>query len=312
LLRDLLDDDDDAETDGMSGSPFALQYEGPAVADGLMSVRELAPALLAFGDLCDQANREIHGDESRVEVKIRAVSPGSVIVNLVVAAAGTGLFGALTAAAKNPKKVAEVLDLVTSAVKFVRESKGKKESVTELLAPSTEVRVTHDVTDRLYGLLKRRAAQEDLIRIVDPLKNEGIDRLNMLQDNKVVESVLSDEVEYFDALPGLIVPELYAVAVPDESVSIVEKPYKVVSLSSDPKNVWRLSDGSSTISVWVTDRTIHERAKEGALGIEPGFVIKARIKSTTHLEDGEPKTRNTLEAVLGIIAPRRGEQPPLL
>jgi hypothetical protein len=298
-----------------NASTFALAYEGEAVATGLMSVRDLAPALLAFESLCEQANLEVNGEHARVEVKIRAFTPGSVIVNLVVQIAAP-IIPALGYIALNPKKASEVLELVKTTIGLVKELKGLRESVAKLEDDKKQLvvehRHTHDLSDRAYELLQKRSVQDSVAEMVSPLKTDGIERLKMLENDKIVESVDASEVAYFDALPSIMPFPQYAIEIPEETISTVEKYYKVVTLSSDPKNTWKLTDGSSSISVRVSDRTVHERAQEGGLGIEPGFVIKAKIRSVTHLENGEPKTRNSLEEILEVRPPQSGGQTRLL
>src|SRR5271168_1220700 len=69
---------------GMSSSHFTLSYHGDALKNGQMDVRELAPALLAAGDLLSEANREVN--ENRVSLSVNVQSGferGSFEINLV-------------------------------------------------------------------------------------------------------------------------------------------------------------------------------------------------------------------------------------
>ena len=54
-----------------------IVYDGPAVADGSMNVRDLAPAMLAIGSLFEAANNVTNGQRARVNIKVRATSSGS-------------------------------------------------------------------------------------------------------------------------------------------------------------------------------------------------------------------------------------------
>lgn len=49
-----------------------IRYDGPALAEHEMDVHDLAPALLALGDLCRTANAALNGDQASVKVLVRA------------------------------------------------------------------------------------------------------------------------------------------------------------------------------------------------------------------------------------------------
>jgi hypothetical protein len=54
-----------------SRQTFTISYDGEALREGRMDVRELAPALLAAGDLFQSANRILNHDRSTVSVQVQ-------------------------------------------------------------------------------------------------------------------------------------------------------------------------------------------------------------------------------------------------
>lgn len=56
---------------------FWFVYDGPAVADGRVPVRDLAPALIALGDLFQIANEVIEPSAPAVRLEVRAFNDGS-------------------------------------------------------------------------------------------------------------------------------------------------------------------------------------------------------------------------------------------
>lgn len=51
---------------------FHVIYDGVALDEHLMDVRDLAPAMMAINDLLIHANQEINGDSLKIELKVKA------------------------------------------------------------------------------------------------------------------------------------------------------------------------------------------------------------------------------------------------
>ena len=61
----------------MSTETFTIAYDGVALRDGAMDVRDLAPALLALGQLMDAANANLNGSAAHIQLQVKATEKGS-------------------------------------------------------------------------------------------------------------------------------------------------------------------------------------------------------------------------------------------
>lgn len=62
---------------------FSVVVDGPTLADGQMSVRDLAPALLALGELFAEASVIAYPAREPVALNIKATDKGSFDANLI-------------------------------------------------------------------------------------------------------------------------------------------------------------------------------------------------------------------------------------
>lgn len=65
----------------MNRENFKISYDGPALAANEMDGKDLVPALLALGELFEEANRILNGEKVKTAVNIKATSPGSLHID---------------------------------------------------------------------------------------------------------------------------------------------------------------------------------------------------------------------------------------
>jgi hypothetical protein len=293
-------------TDEMSKVSFTFRYAGEAVDDGLIDVRDLAPALLAIGDLCEQANFQVNGDDSRASVQIRAVAPGSFMVDFYLVVRILGAVRKLFSS-EAIRSAREIFDLAKDAIETTRELKGRKvEEVTELTDGSKRLSFEHkhtlDLSPQLYALLSRRPVQDDLDGIVTPLRTEGIDRFEILEEGAVVETVSVEDIASFETLSAVFPTqqeEPPAIIAPSK----IQGSFKVVTVSMDARKYWTLLNAGNFYNVKVDDKQLLALAREGHLGIEPGFIITAEIRSEIRFVRGQPKAEHHLVKVISKKPP---------
>ncbi len=60
----------------MSREQFSIVYDGDALRGGVMDVRDLAPALMALGQMFEAANKNLNGDTAQIKLQVRATEAG--------------------------------------------------------------------------------------------------------------------------------------------------------------------------------------------------------------------------------------------
>ncbi len=260
---------------------FSIAYEGSAVENGTMDVRDLAPALLAVGELFDAANTAIRGQEdSRISVNVAATKSACFEVELV---AISSLFS-VTKDLLIGDGVNALLNLagligmasVTGGGLFwlIRKLKGKNPDKVKPAKPGM-VQITHndEVFEvpiellRLYRDIAVRKAVEHLIE--KPLQNEGIDEFKIIDAKKVtIETVTKSEASYY------ISPE------PTEKPlgeNTIKSAFSIVSLAFKDDNKWRLYDGNNQISASIEDEDFLRKVNQNLIRFAKGDILICEV-----------------------------------
>ena len=194
----------------LSHAEISVAYDGPALRDGSMNVKELAPALLAIGSLCEEANRLLNADHAHVAVKVRTVKPGSFAVSLDV---WQELKTVLTR--ENIETAESILKLLGLAVggsgiigvlKLLRMFKGRPLQGATLEDGAIRVSIDGDNNTVVVKRNEKELYESDAVRrefreVVRPLQSNGIDEFQVLKGEDVVERLHSNDFDFADADP---------------------------------------------------------------------------------------------------------------
>ncbi len=286
----------------MSQTSFSIAYDGPAVESGSMDVRDLAPALLALGQLFDAANSVLNDERTTISVNVQATSQGSFEVALdVVQGMGSQLVsifsGETVTAALQLKELVLVGGSagVGGLIWLVKTLRGHSPKEVAKTADEEVVRVTHESGTievpvallRLYGDLAVRHALERLVK--EPLSKEGIDAFEVREEGVSVESVSVQESDYFSK--------------PETADDIVLKnkhtaAYSIVSLAFKEDNKWRLHDGSAAVSALIADDGFLRRVDSNQVAFAKGDILICEVE-TIQRRDGEfLKAEHTVAKVI--------------
>jgi hypothetical protein len=301
----------------MAEAAFGVKYEGPALADGRMAVRDLAPALLALGDLFAEASTIAYPDRPPVALNIKATEDGSFLVHLILEAGDAwdrlvDIFGSDSATA-----VANLLAFIAGGkgVLWLIKTIGRRRIVGREEVTPGVIRITlNDGTTievpaqvfALYGALEvRRQARE----VIEPLNREGVERVQFRAEEVTLVSIDRDDVPSYD------VPEVEDVPLQELDVEMV---VSIVSVVFTEGNKWRFSDGTNTFYAAIEDKGFVERVEHGE-PFRKGDMLRSRVHITqSQRGDGLHSEYRVLEVLehiprapqLRLIDPEESDEPP--
>ncbi len=94
----------------MSSAAFSIAFEGQPFDQGEIDIKDLAPALLALGDVVQAANRALNGDRADARLKVKATKEGSF--EALLALDVSWVTDMLDVVAANPDRMTAAKDLV--------------------------------------------------------------------------------------------------------------------------------------------------------------------------------------------------------
>ena len=241
-----------------------LVYRGAALEDGSMDVRDLGVAMLAVGGIFDSANQRLNGDRAAIDVRVKAMAPGSfeiafdVIQRLPQAAwpdfltdAGGVkelLFGALGGGfAARVGSLVRLLRWIGGRQVQTRELEQNRVEITVIDSPGAQV----VVEGNLWHLQQDPATRRALLDLMRPITSEGVDSLAVREDGEILEVMTEEDVSSF-------IPRGEEELLQDEVRSMT---FKITRLTFLANGKWQLSDGTTRYQVSIRDEIFAHRIR---------------------------------------------------
>ena len=316
----------------MSVASTTIAYVGKKVEDGTMDARDLGPALLAIGKVCERAHEVINKDSKGISVLVKKINAGSFEIDLSVTASlieqTKNIFGVSDYNSAND--IINILGLgKESYIRGLSEQLGK--NTANVITAGSVASVVGGVAVGRWTLikflkfLKNRKPSNITIKEKDVEMTVGgqpttvSSNLWKLYDDKKTRNHLSDivsplEQEGMDALEirdkkqkttaEKITKEEIPYFMGDQKESVVEESKSKVLLQvdtthmTDPeKRRWIFSSigkGSRvSFSASIMDKTYMDRIKRGKILFKHGVRIRATL-ITRQITQGN-KERNEYE-----------------
>lgn len=306
----------EAEIDDMK---FRVVYDGPALDNHEMDVKDLVPALISMSALFEEAGRVIYGDDVKVSVKVKASfrsgsfgidltavtswlnsaieffsgKPGTATANLIA------IVGFSTYAGKQTYK---------GLLQLLKWAKGRPiTKITPLKNGGVKVFIdeNEEIFERevieLYKNINIRKSLNEII--TKPLEIDGITSFAVtLDEGSSFTTVSKEESSYFS------VKSIEEVKL---SESESEKILQIINLSFNESNKWRFSDGSYPFFADISDPDFINKMNTRELNFSKGDMLLVNLKTTQLLSDSKIKSKYEITRVIKKIDPQEQIEIPL-
>lgn len=298
----------------MSDSNFSLIFNGSAVDNGEIDVKDLAPALMALGELIQSANAEINGERARIAVKLQATKKGSFEVDMTlvqsISEQATLLMDSLAGHKDGLAAAKDLADIIFQVgatgvaaaggffglIKWLR---NRKPDRVETKGGDTYIHIgdTHFVTNsHAVALAENLEVREQAKNFVAVLLKEGIDEISTRRAHKEKLTIKKNEAHYFD-LPQI----------EEETLEDVEREMflQIDSLSFREGNKWRMTDGGEPFYAVLEDVDFLNRIAKGEVSFSKNdylhcLVHECQIRTVKGQLKKERKIIRVIEHKLGI------------
>lgn len=284
---------------------FVISYTGDALVTGRMSVRELAPALLALSDIVEAAGRLELGDKGEVRLDIKATNIGSfeIVLQLVQSFPHQILDIFNSDSANALLNIVEVLGLGTSGLFWLLKLARGRTPKRKLRVDDANVRIEFEdgdevmVSKRTFELYSDVKVRRSAYDVVKPLQHEGIDGLYLGTGQPKHQApdlfIKKEDVDYF--IPPVLGGK--------EILSIeTEIHLSIVSLAFKEDNKWRVTDGNKEFYVRILDDEFTRRVQNGHAAFSINDVLRVRMLTQQWQTESGLKTEYVIVRVLEHIS----------
>lgn len=289
---------------------FSVKYDGPALRDHQMDVRELAPALIALSDLLENANKAVFPEAGEIRVNVTGnFKAGSFGIDFTaIQSIGeqiASLFsGQGATATANLFAILSGIGLLGSGglIGLIKWLGKRRPSSIKMDGDKTIFTIVeHEQEDRFEvdlvagKLYQSRIVRQSMMRVVKPLSREGVDIFASGKDGEMHNVVTKDDLPVFEfaADEDEIVSEALL-----ENVML-----QIESASFRDGNKWRFTDGASIFFAEILDQTFIDRINTGEERFGKKDVLIVNLRRRQAITDNGLRVENEIEKVLSHRAP---------
>jgi hypothetical protein len=272
-----------------------LKYDGPALSEHQIDVQDLAPALMALGNIVQAANRKFNGDRVDVRVLVNAdVDQKCFMIDLSLAMSlldqAKTFFD--SDRVKTAKEIAEWIGLVAGGsgglFALLKLVKGRGDDASPLQVTQVGGLVTIVgngntivVPAETYALAQDKNIVEQAKVVMRPLAKPGYTDLSFVEDDKEVVSISDVEAEAIISAPSEIGPA------PTESVANISGVVRIKSAQYEGTAKWSLLWNGRPIDAEMVDAAAEWVAdfQANKVSAPPNTVLEVSMTETVRLDE---------------------------
>lgn len=266
-------------------STFRITYDGPALYTSQMDVRELAPALLAVGDLLQSATLALYGDRVQPQVDVRgSFKTGSFGIDFALGADWVSRIKDLMAGneATAAANALAILGALGWAVKktalpglfsVLTWLKGRAIERVEMREHIAVIHVQGELLEielQVLTLLRDVSVRQGCEKVLRPMENAGITSFSVGDDTGAVSQRVETAQRAWFATPQ-VADELLV----NEVRKMV---FSIVALAFKDENKWRLHDGASTLHAVINDAEFLARVDANQVNFAKGDILLCDVR----------------------------------
>ncbi|WEV68749.1 hypothetical protein OZX73_05505 [Bifidobacterium sp. ESL0775] len=300
----------DTKDDVQSIEKLYVKYDGAALDNHEIDVKQLAPALLAFSAMFDAVQEQVAPD-ARVKLNAKATEEGSFIVDLIVhlfqegPAVLTGTTVTAILALDGLSNIAmKAISLLKKIVKHGKpkkvEAKPDDDAFVEVdmeLADGTKIKATKTslalVSDERFAQAVKDATA--------PALTDGIDSVALSNEHET-ETVDSEEADAFAH---------YNPKEEDITESSTEMVVQALDPSFRPNGKWRVTDGIKTQFVALEDEAFKKKVLDGEEALRANDIYRVVMRVEKAFDEHNRLTARYIAIEKVINHESVGEQPRL-
>lgn len=293
-----------------------IAYDGPAIANGEMDVRELAPALIAFSDLVANANKVLGGTrEIKVMLNQDSLRRGSFDITFLLdvsileqaklfmeGAKDSGLDDLMSVLgyANTAIDTAGNIGGIFALIKIIKDRKIKnishKDNNVNIELADGDIIPTDEKTLKVFLDVNCRISVE---RVITPLDSPGIEMFELRDpdapdDKAPINVVTSDEAINFKA-PTASDEDTYEEEAPQQEMLA-----KIVAVNFE-NGKWRFSDGTNP-AFWATvaDDKFKKQVDNREVAFTSGDVMRIKYRHKQVIKQGKLTSEYIVDEVMEV------------